>query len=294
MWKPVGHGFDFGDAGGPTFGAALEGTALRVDTDGDGEFDVRIEGKDGFARLSTSQGFDYAVRLRNAGSGWQWAASGARVGTVGKTRVTLIDRNDNGRYDDFGQDAMIVGYSKNACLLSRVIPVDGTLLRLDIARDGTTLSAAPYEGPAGRLELAGHWTARAKLESAIVRSTDGALSFDLADAEGGLPVPAGTYVIHSGKLGLGQSVVRFLGKADRRFEVKAGATARIEGGGPLHAEFGYHRQGGQVLLDPSTVHWYGRAGEEYVDWKPFGKSPEFTVRDAGTRKEIAKAIFTGC
>ena len=107
-------------------------------------------------------------------------------------------------------------------------------------------------------------------------------------------MPAGRYALHSGKLGLGENVVRFTGGRAQALEVAQADTTVVAAGGPLSAEFAYQRSGAEIVFSPAGLRYFGRAGEEYVSWQPFGKSPVFTVTDAGTRKEIAKAIFTGC
>ena len=43
--------------------------------------------------------------------------------------------------------------------------------------------------------------------------------------------------------------------------------------------------GGRVL--------YGAGGEEYRDWAPRGKSPEFTVKERAAGTELLKATFPG-
>jgi len=297
----VSGAFDFTAVGGKRFEAALEGQALAIDTNGDGTKDVKVEGKSGFVQFAVpgDKPFRYAVRLVNQGQGWQYAAGGARVGTLGATRIALLDQNGDGRYDGYGVDAMIVGRSKSACYLSHVVNVAGVLQQIEVAKDGTSLRYRPYTGAAGTLDLASHWETQAKLQSAVVRSEDGVWSFDLARAAAGLKVPAGRYVLQSGKLGLGDNVVRFRAGRAKHLTVAAGGRTVIEAGGPLQAEFAYRRAGGEVVFTPDTLHYYGRAGEEYVAWKPFGKSPEFTVTDArpdkeGVSRQIAKAIFTGC
>jgi len=295
-FEKVSGALDFRAAGGKRFAVALEGDALAIDTDGDGETDVKVTGKEGFVRLQVDgeRPFSYALRLVNAGGGWRYAAGGARVGKLGETRITLIDQDGDGRYDGYGRDAMIVGLSRCACFLSRVVNVDGRLVRIDVAPDGASIRQQPHTGPRGTLDLATKWDAQAKLQSVIVLSEDDAFSFDLAAVEGGLVVPAGRYRLHSGKLGLGQNVVRFTQGRAKVLEVTADATTTLAAGGPLSAEFAYQREGGEVVFTPATLRWFGRLGEEYVGWKPFGKSPVFTVSDAGTRETIAEAIFTGC
>ncbi len=291
----VGGALDFSKVGGARFVTEVEGSALKVDTDGDGTTDVKIAAEGtGYVRLRSKGGFDYSVRLRNAGDGWAYAPSGARVGKIGGTKVVLIDQDGDGRYDEYGSDAMIVGSSRAACFLSRVANVAGALHSLEVARDGTSLTHTPYAGKAGRIDLAGRWQAEARLQTAIVRSEDGRHSFDLAGHPEGLAVPAGRYLLHGGSLGLGDSRVRFRRGKAAPIDVGADATAKVAGGGPLKAKFSWQRQGDEMVFTPDTLRWFGRAGEEYYAFAPFGNSPEFTVRDAKVRKEIAKAIFTGC
>jgi len=293
-FRKVSGAFDLTAAGGKRYDLEVVGSGLHVDTDGDGALDAKVEGKSGFLRFKGDEGFSYAVRLVNGATGWLYAASGARVGKLDGVRITLIDQDGNGSYADFGKDAMIVGSSKSASFLSRVVNVGGTLHHIEVAKDGAKLTHEPYTGAAGTLDVAADFDTDAKLLSAIVRNKRGDVSFDVGRASAGLRVPAGRYTLHSGRLGLGDSVVRVRTGRARTIEVKKDERAALAWGGPVRAEFAYQRSGDEVVLTPDTVRYYGRAGEEYFDWKPFGKSPEFTIVDAAQRKEIAKAIFTGC
>lgn len=293
-YVPVGGAIDFSKVGGARFVTEVEGAGLKVDTDGDGVTDVKIAETSGYVRLRTKAGFDYSVRLRNTGSGWAYAASGARVATLGGVRITLLDQDGDGRYDGYGRDAMIVGSSRAASFLSKVVNIGGILHGIEVAADGTTLKHAPYRGPTGRIDLVRRWRAEARLQSAVLRSEDGAWSFDLASHADGLAVPAGRYLLHGGTLGLGDSQVRFRRGRSAPIAVAADATVKVQGGGPLEAEFAFQRQGDELVLSPEALRWYGRAGEEYYGWAPFGNSPEFTITDVHAKKEVAKAIFTGC
>jgi hypothetical protein len=76
-------------------------------------------------------------------------------------------------------------------------------------------------------------------------------------------------------------------------DVDAGAATTLEWGGPVRAEFAYHRRGGELLISPAEVWYYGAAGEQYSTWYPVGKSPEFTVKEIGAGTEVAKALFPG-
>ena len=289
---PVSGGFDFREVGGANFKATLDGEALQVDTDGDGEVDTKLEGKDAFLRLKAANGFRYAARLVNTPRGWMYAPGGALVGKIGETRITLIDQDGNGRHGDKA-DAMIVGRSDHATWFSQVVNVDGQLHTIRIAKDGRQLHHEPYAGAAGTLDGVQKHRADAKLLAAIVRSEDGAHSFDLAKAEKGLRVPAGRYLLQGGALGLGDNLVRFRQGKTPALEVKPDSTRVLAWGAPLRADFAYERKGDEVHFDPRNVRYFGAAGEEYIDWHPCGKSPEFRIVDAQKATEIATAIFAG-
>lgn len=299
----VGAGIAIPHQGGATFAARLDGTALLVDTDGDGETDARVERTAGVpvatglvkltGKTPGGAGLTWAARLVEDGTGWRFAASGAMTGKIGATRVRIVDQDNNGRYDDWGVDAMIVGRGDTASFLSRTVLVGGKLLAIDVKPDGSSLTWSPYAGETGVLDLAAGAATKAKVRSLIVRSEDGQQSFDLSGIEGGATVPVGAYALWSGELVLGDSALQIRRGASKAISVEKGKTARPEWGGPVRAEFEYERRGGQVGFDPAKIWWFGRLGEEYHDWTPLGKSPEFVVRDTTTTEEILRVKFPG-
>ena len=303
-FTPVSGGIPIAHAGGGSFAAGLDGTFLRLDADGDGELDRTLEpATDDFGTRTarvTLRGnapdgapFRYAVRLRDTGKGWQWATACAMVGKIGDTPVTLIDQNQNGRYDDYGKDAMIVGRRNAATFLSRVVSVGGELLAIDVSLRGDAITARPYAGETGTLDMTAGCSTNARLMSAIVRSADGSMSFDLGDVDGGLAVPAGDYEIHSGRIGLGRSVVRVRRGKAAPLAVGTGETVTFDWGGPVTSEFDYMRQGDRVVFSPNAIWYYGAAGEEYHDWYPIGKSPEFTLTDRQSGSVLEVLILPG-
>ena len=110
-WRAVGEAIELPGLGKARFRAELAGEALRLDTDGDGEFDRDLEGRldeaSGERRafcvleraLPDGRTRRYAVRLRDHGAGWQWSSSGALAGRLGDVRVLLFDQDGNGRFD---------------------------------------------------------------------------------------------------------------------------------------------------------------------------------------------------
>ncbi|MDJ0976468.1 MAG: hypothetical protein QNJ98_18560 [Planctomycetota bacterium] len=294
-FRPVGSTLEVAGAKTP-FAMRVEGDALEVDTNGDGAHDVTVEGDDGFVAFKTDgeTPVRYALRLVKGSAGWAAAPGCARVGTIEGVKVQVIDQDGNGTYGDVGTDALIVGGSKAAAYLSKVINVGGSLYTIDIAKDGSKLTYTPYAGKAGMLDLISEHESKTKVLTVLVRSQDGTHCFDLARAPEGLRVPAGTYELVGGTLGLGAARVAFTTGRAKPIAVQADETTRLSWGGPLRAEYRYALTTSEVAFQPDQIWYYGKAGEQYTTWAPFGKSPEFVLVSTKTNDEIAKAIFTGC
>jgi hypothetical protein len=308
QWFAVSAGFAIPHAGGESFAAALDGTDLRVDTDGDGMLDRTIRATaDDFgvrrARLvlkgARADGtvFTYGVRLLDQGQGWTWAPGGVMTGTLpvgeGSIQVRVVDRNGNGRWNDVGEDAIVLGRGNAASFLSRSVHVGGRLWSLNVAPDGQTAQITPYEGETAQLDMTSGFDTSARLLSAIVRSADGEHSFDLAPFQQPIEVPAGSYDIVTGRIGLGQHSVRVAGGRAGPIELAPGELETFDWGGPVTAEFQYMRQGDEVVFTPDAIWYYGAAGEQYGDWSPIGKSPEFTIRDKRTGEVLEVLILPG-
>jgi len=296
---PVAH------AGGAGFAVEARSGGLAVDTDGDGTLESVIEGvEDPATKERTAQvvltGTDpsgaplrYTARLKNEGAGWMWAAGGAMVGKLGDTKITLVDLNGNGRYDDVGADAMAIGTRKVACFLSEAALVGDRLVTLTVDPAGTQLSATEFEGATGVLDFRSELETKGKLLQAVVRSADGRYSFDLASSLDGITVPVGAYEVVTGQLGLGAATVQVETSHMQPLEVSAAGTTVLDWGGPVRAEFEYDRAGDEVVLSPNKVWFIGAAGEQYFGWNPRGKSPEFTIRERDLGTELLKAVFPG-
>ncbi len=293
-FTPVGVGFPFEQSLGQRFAAKIEGTALVIDSDGDGTFDVKVEGTEGRVTLKgktpSGRAFSYAVRLVEKG-GWHFAAGGAATTKIDGVRVQIIDQNNNGSYADYGVDALVIGRSKAASFLSKALNVNGTLYEIDVAPNGSKITYAPFTGPTGTLKL--DVDTKAKVLGAVLKSVDGQYSFEMSRAKAGLLVPAGKYVAHSGELGIGANRMKFVRGRSKSMTVAADKPLVVGWGGPVKAEFDYQRKGDKVGLSPETVWYYGTQGEQYLAFKPLGKSPKFTFTNKKTGREIATAYFPG-
>ncbi|MHC5025771.1 MAG: hypothetical protein ACYTGR_03300 [Planctomycetota bacterium] len=308
-WFAVSGGIGIPHAGGDAFAAAVVGTDLKIDTDGDGQLDrsVRATADDSGARTARvvlegnraddGAAFRYGVRLREQGGGWQWAPGGAMSGSVdtdaGAMKVQIIDRNGNGSFNDFGVDAMVVGRSTVATYLSRTVLVDDALYEVDVDASGSSIGLTPYVGATAKFDMTSDFETKARLLSAVVRSTDGSHSFDLGRHTGAVDVPAGRYEIISGRLGLGAQTVRVAPGRATPIDMAHGSVKTFAWGGPVEGEFNYLRNGDQVAFSPNAIWYYGAAGEEYLDWNPIGKSPQFEVVSKATGEVLEVLILPG-
>ncbi len=291
----VSGDFSFPDSSPSKFKSQLDGAALKIDRNADGEMEAVVEGKGGLVTLlgKTHDGekFLYALRLIKTNAGWGYAASGAALGMVDGQKVRIIDQNNNGRYDEYGKDAIVIGQGRYATFLSKVINVRGKLYSIDVSTDGLSLDCEPYAGERGTLDLSSQFATKGKLLSAVVRSADGDHSFNLAG--GPMEVPAGQYELDHGKIGIGRNVVTFTKGKLGSIAVEAGEERKLTLGEPVNIKFEFVLKSGKVIMDPKLVKYVGRGGEVYQSWNPFGGSPKFDVRDASTGDQIALAIFGG-
>lgn len=297
-WNDVAGGIPVRHGSEPRFTAALEGDVLRVDLDGDGKHDARVEGEAGSITLTGTSpegnALRYTARLaRFEGGPWKFTCDSAMAGEIAGVRVAVVDQNLNGEYDDVGEDALFVGRGSAASFLSDVVSLDGKLYSIAVARDGSSLEFAPYEGPSGVLDLASGFECKAKLRAAVVRSTDGKRSYELSKAKEGLRIPAGAYELVAGQLALGDNKAEIHTGRAKPIVVAPDATQRVAWGGPVRGEFTYERKGGEVQFTPWDIWYYGRLGEEYSKFLPLGTSPEFAIADAETGKPLVDAKFPG-
>ncbi|MBK6940811.1 MAG: hypothetical protein IPH13_11520 [Planctomycetes bacterium] len=294
----VGAGFAVPHGGSERFTTTLEGDRLRVDLDGDGTCEALVEGETGFVTLARTatdgRSLAYSARLkREPGEPWTYSCGSAMVGQIDGVAIQVFDQNLNGRFDDYGVDAMIVGKSIVASYLSKVVAIGDRLVSIEVAADGSSLDVAPFTGATGTLDLRSGFTCKAKLDAAIVRSTDGAYSFDAARAKAGMKVPAGEYRLEAGRIVLGESRATVRAGHAKPLVVAADAKLEVAWGGPVTAEFAAQRDGDQIGFTPWDIWYYGRLGEEYVDFMPLGASPTFAIKPRTAPEPILWVKFPG-
>jgi len=291
----VSGDFSFPDSSPSVFKTKLDGATLRVDRNADGTMEAVIDGGEGLLTLNgkthAGEKFLYALRLVKTNAGWGRAASGAALGIIDGQKIRIIDQNNNGRYDDYGADAIVIGQGRYATFLSKVINVRGKLYSIDVSTDGLSLTCEPYTGERGTLDMATQFATKGKLLSAIVCSADGMYSFDMVG--GSKEIPAGDYDLYHGKIGVGRNLVTFSKGEVPPIKIEPDQKLALAFGEPVNIEFNFVEEPGRVIMDPQLVRYVGRGGESYDRWNPFGGSPQFDVRDSKTGKQIALAVFGG-
>jgi hypothetical protein len=292
-WTPVGTEIRIPHSNGTGFAAAAEVMTL------DGRLDKKVKGTSGYLELrgkrEDGKSFSYAARFMSDGKVFSYASSGAMVGQLAGVPVWVIDLNNNGIYNEVGKDAIVVGRGQAASFLSKVIHLNNELHELAISDDGATATIHPYTGATGTLDLRSGFESKGKLDSVVVSSKDGTLSFNVAQAAKGLVVPTGTYRITGGLASKGGESVRIGTGKMTPIVVVADATAAPAWGGPLEAEFDFTHLGEEVKVQPN-LKYFGRSGEEYHTFKPDAKSPKFLIEDANKPggKPVGSGRFGGC
>jgi hypothetical protein len=298
QWTPVDFRVDvpIGDTDG--FLAEKSGVlALEVDTNSDGKLDAKVKGSSGYLQLKSKddagETHNYAIRMKSDRGKWTFSTSCIMLGKVNGTVVKLIDQNHNGRYNDYGEDAMIVGNGDGAGLLSRVVSLDDELFTFSVSADGKKVTYAPYQGESGHIDVSSEYTIRGKLIAAVIAHDDEDFYFNPARSRKALRVPTGDYRLYSGYAAKGGETVQVKGGKMGQIPVLANQTNTLEWGGPIHAEFEFTKAGEIVTVQPN-LKFYGALGEEYHNFQPNAKSPKIIVMDKRTRKEVASGRFGGC
>lgn len=299
-WSKVSGSIPIAHEGGDGFDAVHDGLALslEVDTNGDGRTDKKVRGKGGFLLLrgkdTEGEKLAYGVRFRAVGKSYEFASSGVFVGSIDGEPITLIDQDNDGVWNEYGVDALVIGRGEAASYLSRVVNLDGELFELDVAADGSSVTVKPWTGETGTLDLLSGLESRGKAEAIVVVDTTGDRSFELSRARDGLTVPAGEYRLAAGLLAKANETVRVQnGKMDA-IRVEPDLTTSPKWGGEIVIEFSYSHAGEKVNIEPTALAYYGQAGEQYSEFLPQGGSPKFFVFDAASERELGSGRFGGC
>ncbi|MSR75250.1 MAG: hypothetical protein EXS14_07265 [Planctomycetes bacterium] len=297
VWTPVSNGINIVHAGGNIFAAEVQGSALAVDTNGDGKVDDKAKGISAELALKSKstdgKPLHYGLRLTKTGEAWSYAAGGAMVGKAHGETISVIDQNNNGNYNDYGVDAMLVGNGDAAAFLSRVVNLDGELFNFEITADGTSATLSAWTGETGLLDVRNGFEGKGDIKAVVVSNERGDMSFNAAAAKKSLKVPAGNWVITSGLVTNGTESVRLAQGNMAVIAVGKDECTEMAWGGPINIDFQYTITGDKLTV-PYNLKYYGRSGEEYRNFLPDATSPQIVVLDRKKRILLSTSRFPGC
>ena len=135
---------------------------IKVDTDGDGQIDKTLQSKENLIDYKLDYGTvqqSYRAKIWQVKTMpgqkifWYYRRAGFMKGTVEGEPVILIDDNSNGRYNDFGQDALLIGRGKEAGLLSFLVFIKGKYYEFRAEQSGTSFWLREYQGALGKIDV---------------------------------------------------------------------------------------------------------------------------------------------
>ncbi|MCY3020912.1 MAG: hypothetical protein NTW87_17990 [Planctomycetota bacterium] len=260
----------------PALLARLQGKFIWIDANGDGKAvpeETRAVAPDGFTDPFTCDlhyedgtATPYSFRLKAVVEGEKYALirATARVAEFQGQKIVLLDDNGNGRYDDAGQDAVIVGDGP-VSLLGRYISLGGKFYETLVHAGGTTMEIRPAPDiETGTVDLFEKYTPSQKSENLkihtlIISGTQGSFAFD--DNHKAQKVPAGPYDLVFGLLERAKEWV-YLKKGDKTsFTVIANQTVTPHWGGAVKAKFDVASDEKGIVVSPPA--FFGEGSEQY-------------------------------
>ena len=214
------------------------------------------------------------------------------TGTVAGVAITVIDIDGNDKWNELGKDLLVIGGTTASSYVSKVANLGGKLFTLEISDDGAKVVAKPYLGLAGTLDLKSGFECFGTLDTLEVHDAGRQYSFNFAPGKPML-VPAGKYEFGFGIARKDKEVARIAKGKMPPIVVHAGSTTTPKWGSKITAEFAVTRVADEITVEPD-LKFYGRGGEEYVNFQPNLKSPKFLVFDKETQRQVASGRFGGC
>lgn len=281
----------FPNQGKEGIAAAFEKNSLVVDTNGDGKPDMALKSDIDTLPvqlvLADGQKTTYEIRAeKSREGGYKIQRNCLATATVGKTKVTFIDDNSNGIWNDYGQDAVAVGNDHYAAPLSSVINIDGKLFSCKVDKAGTKFWTKAYEQASGTLNMQKGFKANGQLAWCVMGN--GGVFFDVAGAKDGMLVPVGTYTMTTGECRKGKMSCRIRQGGMEAVTIADGGTAAPDWGMDVYLDFSYELKNKQVLVHSSDVKVVGKAKEEYHSFKPAAITPTVEVKDMSTTGKPGK------
>lgn len=296
-WTPISNGINITHAAGTNFATEVQGSALAVDVNGDGKVDEKAKGISAEMKLKAKtvdgKAFVYGVRFQKKGEAWSHSAGGAMVGKAKGSSIAVIDQNNNGVYNDYGVDAMVVGSGDAACFLSKVVNLGGELFTFEINADGSSASISAFAGESGMVDVRSDFEGNGDIKAVVISNEKGDISFNAAATKKALKVPAGQWLISGGVVANGTETVRVRQGNMAAIAVASGKETALAWGGPIQIDFQYTLVGDKLTV-PYNLKYFGKSGEEYHDFLPDATSPQIVVMDKKKRILLSTSRFPGC
>jgi hypothetical protein len=188
----------------------------------------------------------------------------SRVATAQEQRITLLDDNGNGKYNDIGKDAVMVGENPVA-LLGKYILLGDQFYELLVHAAGASIEVRPAMAmDLGTIDMfEGHEitqkSADLRIHTVIVSGLDASFSFDPNRRK--LKVPAGSYDIAFGLFERASEIVYMRKGEKTSFSVIKDEVAAPKWGGEVTAKIEVISDGSSVTFMPPT--FFGKASEQY-------------------------------
>ncbi|MFH0889047.1 MAG: hypothetical protein V1871_07570 [Planctomycetota bacterium] len=203
---------------------------VRLDMDGDFLFDSEVKNRENFVvyKIKYPNGLQLDYRMRifckapiqssqtssKTYPTWYYQRACYMVVKTSLETFTIIDDNNNGYFNDYGKDAIIIGTAhKNAVPLSSIIMVKGKYYNLqmesvsEIPADakkipnytGMVLQLTPYKGDTGKIDFMRNFKAPKDFPQTAVIRRDNDAFFQLT-GNASVVVPVGNYYLVSSVL----------------------------------------------------------------------------------------------
>lgn len=269
----------------PALSVTRDGRKLGIDVNGDQKPDEWCKGAMATIQvlLQYPDGTKapYAVEIVRNGKKFQMSRSCYRYASFGGQRITLIDNDSDGYYDNFGVDAMIVGRGSYAQYLSDKIAIRGKVYEFQVNRPGTEIKVREWSGEMGKVALHKGFKANGKLAAALLISGNSCF-----DASKPTAIPAGSYTLKWGVVAASGRSCKF--KGSQTVIVKAdGEVHSLDFGGPFKMTFSVNKTGTKFTVPAYQVGVTDKAGFTYYDFNR-RLLPYIQVRDANTKKVVDK------
>ncbi len=201
-------------------------------------------------------------------------------------KIQLIDDSNNGKYDDYGADAVVFGNGPPQ-ILSKVVSIDGKFYELKLADPlGGEVLFREWEGKTGLVGL--KWKGTVAPSAVFIREKGPGVSSPVIalDPKSPVKVPVGEYAFYFGIIREGSGrrteVVEIRQGKSKPFPVKEGETFTLELGAPFEYDFKVTKEREKdkekFSLRGRDIKIYGKSGEFYTRMYPDFPLPEVEVK----------------